>query len=250
LRIKNALVVGVILLFIGVAVQPSIAVNPFSSDNEEVEIEPKDYLFQTIIDIANNPEIKELLEQYNHKIITSNYNNKGVFSKVLFNNPRLFLDMLFTKSSITYEYLNKCYNRGIQITNILGEEIVLDIKESIEVTNKELFIELNSIIRNNEELSDRIEILNEMNKESKPDVSLVDWQYPKICSILFLISLFILFCLVTLSAPYDIPLENSILLKIIQLVLLPFILPLYLIFGITVWITASLFLILCGLPWF
>jgi hypothetical protein len=35
MRIKNALVVGVILLFVGVAVQPSIAVNPISSDNEE-----------------------------------------------------------------------------------------------------------------------------------------------------------------------------------------------------------------------
>ena len=33
--VKNGLAVGVILLFIGVAVQPAIAVNPISSDNEE-----------------------------------------------------------------------------------------------------------------------------------------------------------------------------------------------------------------------
>ena len=35
MRIKNGLVMIVILMFIGVAVQPSIAVNPISSDNEE-----------------------------------------------------------------------------------------------------------------------------------------------------------------------------------------------------------------------
>ena len=33
--VKNGLVVGVLLLFVGVAVQPSIAVNPISTDNED-----------------------------------------------------------------------------------------------------------------------------------------------------------------------------------------------------------------------
>jgi len=33
--VKNGLVMVVIVLFIGVAVQPSIAINPISSDNEE-----------------------------------------------------------------------------------------------------------------------------------------------------------------------------------------------------------------------
>ena len=35
MRIKNGLVMVVILLFMGVAVQPAIAVNPISTDNEE-----------------------------------------------------------------------------------------------------------------------------------------------------------------------------------------------------------------------
>ena len=33
--LKNGLVVGVILLFIGIAIQPAIAVNPISTDNED-----------------------------------------------------------------------------------------------------------------------------------------------------------------------------------------------------------------------
>ena len=44
--VKNSLVIVVILLFIGVAVQPSIAtVQP-----EKIDVKPKNYLFQTIDD--------------------------------------------------------------------------------------------------------------------------------------------------------------------------------------------------------
>ena len=33
--VKNSLVVSIILLFVGIAIQPAIAVNPISYDNEE-----------------------------------------------------------------------------------------------------------------------------------------------------------------------------------------------------------------------
>ena len=55
--------VAVIILFLGLAIQPSVAVQP----ETDIDIEPKDYLFQTIIDIANNPDVKDIhyfLESY------------------------------------------------------------------------------------------------------------------------------------------------------------------------------------------
>ena len=58
--VYKTLVVGVIVLFLGVAVQPSIAtVQP----EQEINVEPKDYLFQIIINIANNPNVKGLFKQ-------------------------------------------------------------------------------------------------------------------------------------------------------------------------------------------
>lgn len=92
--------------------------------------------------------------------------------------------LMFTKPSMTHEYLNFVYNQGIKITNILGEEKVIEIMKSIEITNPEFFDEINNIIMNNDELSGRIAILAEMNEEFEPD-SYDD--YPIICTILALI---------------------------------------------------------------
>jgi len=161
----KTLVVGVIVLLISVAVQPSIAtIQP----KEEKNIEPKEFLFQTIINLENNPDVQSLLEQYNNKILISDYDYKSVLSQLLFKKPRLLFSMIFTKPSVTYDYLEKSYNKGIKITNILGEDKALEVLESVEISNPKVFDELNNIILNNEELSSRIATLKEMNKEFNP----------------------------------------------------------------------------------
>jgi len=96
-----------------------------------------------------------------------------------------YFETLFTKPSLSIEYLEKCYNKGIEITNILDEDIVLEIIENDEVTDRKLFDEFKNIITKDEELSNRLEILKEMNSELK-SVSPFE-EHPIICSILFLI---------------------------------------------------------------
>ncbi|EMR75543.1 hypothetical protein MBGDF03_00359 [Thermoplasmatales archaeon SCGC AB-540-F20] len=191
---KKLLAVGVIVLFLGVAIAPSINANigELSEGNYEdcgckdsnvqpeyeINIEPKDYLFQTIIDTANNPDVKNLLEYYDNDLLKVDI-DRSVYRKILFRNPRLLFNMLFTKPSMTIEYLNKCYNKGIEITNILGEDKVLEMMDSVEVTNIKLFNELNNIISKDEELTNRLTTLKEMNKELN-----LDWGFPITCLIL------------------------------------------------------------------
>ena len=173
---KKGLVVGIIVLFLGVSIQPSLS----AEIPDKIEVEPKDYLFQTIIDIANKPKVKELLEQYNYDIIKSDLKGKSLFLKLLFKKPKLFFDIFFTKPSITHEYLDKCYNNGIEIVNIIGEDKVLEMRESIKFTNTEVLDKLDNIIKNDEELSGRIAALNEMNEEYE---SYLPWEFPIICTI-------------------------------------------------------------------
>jgi hypothetical protein len=181
---KNILtVVGITILFLGVAVQPSIA----TVQSEEIEIEPKDYLFQTIIDIANSPEVKKLLEQYDNDLFELDI-DRGVYRKLFLRNSKLLFNTIFTKPTMSIENLNKCYNRGFQIANILGEYKSLEIVESIHVIDTEVIDKLNNIIKNDVELFDNIAILQEMNKELYSYESFWD-NYPIICSILFLIFL-------------------------------------------------------------
>ncbi len=168
--VKNALVMIVILLFVGVAVQPSIA-----TVKQEVDVEPKDYLFQTIIDIVNNPNVKNLLEQYKYELFKVDI-DRSVYRKIFFKNPRLFSSLIFTKPSLSIEYLEKCYTRGIEITSIIGEDKALEMIESIRIINLKVFDELSNIFTRNEELSKRISAFQVLNKDGL------------ICNILMLIA--------------------------------------------------------------
>ena len=203
---KNILiVVGITILFLGLAIQPSIAtVQP----KEEINLEPKDYLFQTIIDIANNPDVKNLLEKYDYDLFKVDI-DRSVYRKLLLRNPRLFRSIFFTKPSISYEYLVKTYNNGIEITNLIGEDKVSEITENIEVTNIRLFDELNTIITNDVELSSRFEVLKEINNRLKSDTKLNNDTFPIICVILFILFMVIGLVMVLFLIPalvFSIPL--------------------------------------------
>jgi hypothetical protein len=194
------IVFGITILFLGVTVQPAIAtVEP---KERLLDIEPKDYLFQTLIDIANNPEVKELLDQYENDLFNVDI-DRNVYRKLLMRNPRLMFNTLFTKLSMSVEYLNKCYSGGINLIKVIGEDHTLEIIESVEFKNPETFEKIDDIINDNSELKVKAEILVELNKNLKSDSP---YQYnPVICIILeilfapvilariFLLSVFSLF---------------------------------------------------------
>lgn len=160
---SKTLVIGIIVLFLGVGIQPAIAaVQP---KKEIINDNFKGDLFQTIIDIADNPDVKNLIEQYENNLFRVNV-DRSIYLKILFRDPILFFNVLLTKPTKTHEYLNKCYKMGIEITNIIGEDKTLEIIESVEVTDTVLFDELNKIIIKDETLSDKLTTLKKMNKES------------------------------------------------------------------------------------
>ena len=170
--LSKTLVMGVIILFVGAGVQSVFAVEI----PEKEEIEPKDYLFETIIEIANNPDVQDLLEENKHNIDNLDFNNKYILRQLLFKNPELLWSMVFTKSKMTMEYFDKSYNQGNELIDIFGEEKALEMLDSVEITNPEFLDDLNDIMMNDEELSNRISTLIEMNNETNP-----------ICKILFIL---------------------------------------------------------------
>ena len=84
--------------------------------------------------------------------------------------------MVFTKTKTTTQYLDNTYNQGIELINIFGEEKALEILNSVELNNPELLDNLNNIIMNDEDLSNRISTLEELNNETST-----------ICKILFIL---------------------------------------------------------------
>ena len=203
----KGLVMAIVFLFIGVGIYPAIAVEPISPTNiilgeefEQIEkTEPKEYLFQTIIDIANNPDVNELLNQIEDEwkddncFISWDFDSKNVFQKLLFKKPYLLVSILFTEFSITHKYLESSHNRGCEVTKFLGEENVIEIVESVEIKNPEILDELYNIIMNDEELYDRITTLGEMNEEL--DTNAPFKNYSIICKILLILfSVYLIRC--------------------------------------------------------
>jgi hypothetical protein len=143
-------------------------------------------LFETIIDIANNPDIKNLIEQnkLNDLVNDFDYNFRSVYNKILFKNPMLFGSLILNKPSISYEYLTKCYNDGIKISDIIGYYKTQEIIDSLEDIDKDFLDDINTIINNNKELSNKIETLKEMNSDYGSDSK---GNNTIICAILMLI---------------------------------------------------------------
>lgn len=187
-KILKTLVIGITLLFIALAFQPSVSTN----EVRKGEVEPKQYLFETIIEIKNNPDINEILNQiednwnnnYND-YLDWNFDGKEVFQNLIIKKPYLLYKMLFTEPSISYDYLDTSYNRGCKVINALGETNVIDIVESVEIVNSEILDYINYIIINDEDLQERISTLQVLNYEL--DESAPFSNYSTICKILLIL---------------------------------------------------------------
>lgn len=198
--VKKSLVFVVIALFIGIAVQPGISTNTIPKE-EKTNVEPKDYLFQTIIDIANNPDVQHFFKglekdwKKNQGYITINYDKRSLIQELLKKKPRLFFSLLSTRPTITYEYLNKAYEQGCELIEIFGEEKMSAIMKSVNFTKPEVFNELKNLIMNNEDLNEKIQMLSEMNQESSSGSN--------ICDILFIIEFSLIFILVAFEKIFE-----------------------------------------------
>ena len=113
----------------------------------------KNYLFETLVEISNNEDVNDLINRNTNKL--------------------------------SVEHLDFLYNIGLKMIDRLGEEKVSEILASVEIANPEVYEELNEVIMSNEELSERIFTLNEMNAKSEEFVL----GFPIICGILIVIYL-------------------------------------------------------------
>jgi len=203
--LRKVLVLGIIFLFLCVSVEPILSTEIIQDENTDQvddtkilgEMESKTFLFDTIIDIANNPDINNLLEQYNYDVFNSNFDYKNLYSQLLSKKPLLLLRIIFNKPSISNKYLDKSYNLGIKVADALGESIFFDILESIEITNPEILDELNEIILNDDELSNKINILKEMNNDLNTVIPFEDT--PIICTFLIITGFIVFVSYITYS---------------------------------------------------
>lgn len=184
----KSLVIGILVILVGVGVYPAVADVSISQDSSSKynELDAKAYLFQTVIDTLNNPSVKRLLDESNDDFqndLIYNIDSRHKINGILFENFGLFVSMLFTKPSISQEYLDKVYENGVKLVNSIGTDEALDILESAQLSDQELLDDLDEIIKNDEMLSKQFLTLEEMNTFESDQSS---WPFPLICTFLLI----------------------------------------------------------------
>lgn len=104
--------------------------------------EMKQLLYSTIIDLAYNYELRDIIEKYDFKIEMKNNDLRNLLIKLLVENPRLVISILLIKPTITRGYLNYAYNQGYELLKILDESEVKLLTQSIVNKDNEMIEEI------------------------------------------------------------------------------------------------------------
>ena len=175
--IRKWFAVGIILLFLGIAIAPTINFNTVKASQQSVikeRINQRELLFQTIVDIANNREIQ--------RIILKSQISRGIFPTSEF-------------PVITKNQLKMMYFVGLILSKIISKSKIQSLIGMYQFNNQKI----QKIICNVIEKDAVIKVENSLLSNSECDCenySEITWTFPGIC--LFLWSLSVIFSVIAI----------------------------------------------------
>jgi hypothetical protein len=139
------------------------------------EIDQKELLFQTIVDIANNKQIEKV-------ILGSEITGKKFFD------PEMRFST-FTPPVLTEKFLKRMYTMGVILSKTISKSKIHSIVQHYQIINPVVQKEINAVIKRDATLKEEIMQLSfercncEMNSTAK-------WGFPVICGVLLVLFLF------------------------------------------------------------
>lgn len=199
LKMKRKQIILWAMLSIFLVVNTPILANSLQKINQipstdiisEEKFNQKELLFQTILDIANNNEIRGVVLKSEMRGSIDRFFVPGMkFS-------------IFTPHILTKKFLNYAYNVGVILSRILNESKVNSIIEKYQVNNKGLQKEITNTINKDNTLNREITQLSNSNCDCQCSLGITAWQFPVICAIFGAIGIFILFFALWLDIGYN-----------------------------------------------
>jgi hypothetical protein len=188
---KNPLIgVGIIagvLLVLG-SLSNVVGYQTVQSSNQKVikdEVDQKELLFQTILDIANNYEIQRV-------ILDSEIRRGGFF------NPDTRFSV-FTPHVLNKAELNIAYHIGLIFSRILVSSRIHPMLEQYQVSNQALQKEITVVIEKDAILKGEITQLSNSKCDCENISGVTSWPFPVICLIADIMALIGLFLALTLG---------------------------------------------------
>jgi len=152
----------------------NIAMNP-------IKIDQKELLFQVILHITNNKDIKKILNSEFEIYKESNFIQN------------LKLPFVDTPQIIKRKFLNDANILGNILIKILSLSRMHPIIEYYRVYNQKRQEKITSIIEKNDKLKREIIQLSNSNCDCESVSGIINWPFPVICSILLVLEIFSFF---------------------------------------------------------
>jgi hypothetical protein len=181
-------IVAVVLLILG-SLTNVVGYQTVQSSNQKVinnQVDQKELLFQTIVDIANNKDIQQI-------ILKSQINRGGFF------NPDVRFP-IFNTPVLTKNHLKHMYFIGLMLSKTISKSRIHTMVKQYQLNNQWVQKEITAVIEKDDGLSRKIEQLSEFHCNfcgNKSEV--IYWPFPVICSVLGVVVLFFLFLTLTIG---------------------------------------------------
>ena len=135
------------------------------------EIDQKELLFQTIVDITTNKEIQKA-------ILGSEIPGKRFF------NPGMRFSV-FTPPVLTKRFLNFAYHFGLILSKTIGKSKMQSVIKQRQVNNHGVQKEINAVIEKDAMLKEEMTQLSSLSCDCENETT-TPWDFPIICGILML----------------------------------------------------------------
>ena len=148
------------------------------------EIDQKDLLFQTIVDMANKKDIQRV-------ILGSQLTEKSLFdSSLRFSS--------FTSPIVTRRFLNFAYQMGLILSKTISKFKIHPMLEKYRMDYEDMRRKISSVIEKDARLKSEMSQLSSLSCDCNNENQFV-WHFPVICTILLLFFYFIEFLMLLLT---------------------------------------------------
>jgi hypothetical protein len=164
-------IVAVVLLVLG-SFNNIVGYQTVQASNQKVindEVSPKELLFQTIVDIANNKEMQRVILVFE------------LTSKRAFDSDVKFSTFKFPL--ITEKLLNRIYTIGSIFFKTYSKSKMHSILQQYQISNQEAQKEINAVIEKDTALNEEIAQLSALKCDCEKDKT-ISLDFPVICEIL------------------------------------------------------------------
>ncbi len=167
-------IIAVVLLVLG-SLTNVVGYQTVQSSNQKVinnEVDQKELLFQTILDIANNKEIQKLL---------LNSQMRGGTGR--FFAPCMKFSIFTPPFILTKKYLNNAYSIGLVLSKTFSASKIHSILERYQNSNQEMQKEITAFIEKDAILNGEITQLSNLKCDCKNE-NTTRWNFPVLCLLL------------------------------------------------------------------